>query len=321
MPRSKKPHEIGIPAFAEMTKGTSACEPYNNEAKGDPMMVNFRNRGGWRGLLVGMIFAAVLASCASYDAGSRSAAAPGSRPEQLSGYLAPAGTPNSLALLPAPPATGSAAFALDEEISRRSFALRDTSRWVLAIADADLTFPHAAGTFSCALNAPVTEADTPRLYLLLRRSMLDLGRSTATAKDRYQRTRPFVVNQQPMCTPDSKAALEKNGSYPSGHTTIGWGWALILSEISPEHTDAILARGLSLGESRNVCNVHWHSDVVQGRSMAAGTVARLHADAAFRADLEAARAELAAVRNKSLKPTRDCSAEAAALAMQPSMAQ
>ncbi len=37
-------------------------------------------------------------------------------------------------------------------------------------------------------------------------------------------------------------------------------------------------------------------------------------DAAFRADLEAAKAELAAVRGKGLKPQRDCAAEAAALA-------
>jgi len=49
----------------------------------------------------------------------------------------------------------------------------------------------------------------------------------------------------------------------------------------------------------------------------AGTVARLHADPAFRADLEAAKAELAAVRAKGLKSTRDCKAEAEALALQP----
>jgi acid phosphatase (class A) len=55
--------------------------------------------------------------------------------------------------------------------------------------------------------------------------------------------------------------------------------------------------------------------------MGAATVARLHADPAFRADLEAARAELADVRGKALNPMRDCSAESAALAIQPSLAQ
>ena len=66
---------------------------------------------------------------------------------------------------------------------------------------------------------------------------------------------------------------------------------------------------MAYGESRNVCNVHWYSDVVQGRVMAAGTVARLHAEPAFRADLEAAKAELAAVRSQNLSPSRDCAEE------------
>jgi hypothetical protein len=63
-----------------------------------------------------------------------------------------------------------------------------------------------------------------------------------------------------------------------------------------------------------ICNVHWHSDVVEGRFMGAAAVARLHADSAFSAELEAAKVELAAVRAKGLKPTRNCQAEAAALA-------
>lgn len=283
--------------------------------------MNFMNRGGWHRLLPVLVIVAIMAGCACHDGRSKPAAVPGFSTNLLAGYLPTKALPSSLALVPPPPGTGSAAFALDEEISRRSFALRDTSRWLLAISDADLTFPHAAGTFSCALNAPITEAETPHLYMLLHRTLTDLGLSTYTAKNHYNRTRPFVLNKEPICTPDQKARLEKDGSYPSGHTAAGWGWALILSEISPERTDAILARGIAFGESRNACNAHWHSDVVQGRLIAAGTVARLHADPAFRADLEAARAELAAVRNKGLKPTRDCSEEAAALAVQPSLAQ
>jgi len=70
--------------------------------------------------------------------------------------------------------------------------------------------------------------------------------------------------------------------------------------------------------SENRCSQqHWQSDVIGGCLVGAGTVARLHADPAFRADVEAAKAELAAVRTKGLKPTRDCKAEAAALALQP----
>ena len=134
------------------------------------------------------------------------------------------------------------------------------------------------------------------------------------AKERYQRTRPFIGNKQPICTPSEQAMLANDGSYPSGHTAVGWAWALVLTEIAPERADEILARGVAYGESRNVCNVHWYSDVLQGRVIRAATLARLHAEPAFRADVDAAKAEVAAVRAQGAEPSHDCNAEAAALA-------
>jgi acid phosphatase (class A) len=69
----------------------------------------------------------------------------------------------------------------------------------------------------------------------------------------------------------------------------------------------------AFGDSRRVCNVHWLSDVEEGRLIAPAVIARLHADPAFVADLEAARAEVGAARKTP--PGRDCAAEAAALAL------
>lgn len=276
--------------------------------------------GRWGRIFWALAVAASIAGCAGNGGPSESEKSPGVISSANVGYLLPEAIPSSLALLPLPPATGSAALALDLEISQRSFTLRETPRWNLAIADADLHFPHAAGTFSCALNTAFPEAKAPHLYQLLSQTLIDIGRSTAAAKQKYLRPRPFMTNNEPLCTPDAKAKLEKDGSYPSGHSALGWGWALILAEISPDQTDAILARGRAFGESRNVCNVHWHSDVVQGRMIAAGTVARLHADPGFQADLQAAKDELTGLRQKGLKPERDCSAEAAALALQPPLA-
>jgi len=233
-------------------------------------------------------------------------------PNFVPGYLLPGELPNSISLLPPPPSKDSIALALDEELSKENFKLRDTPRWELATKDAD-TGLYAAGAFSCALNAPITEQDMPRLLKLLRRIWFDAGNSTSRAKKCYSRPRPFMLNEQPICTSDEKNFLRENGSYPSGHAAIGWAWALVLSEIDPEHIDAILARGWEFGKSREVCNVHWHSDVIAGSFIGASTVARLHADVTFRADMEAAKAELTAVRAKGLKPKRDCAAEAAAM--------
>ena len=256
---------------------------------------------------------AITAGCAGFGRQAGPTAVPEIHPGILAGYLPSDAYPDSLALLPPPPAEGSAALALDGEVSRQNLALRGTPRWELATQDANLAFPMAAGTFSCALGAPITEQDTPHLYMLLRRTLADAGLSTYAAKNHYQRTRPFIVNGEPICTPDEEEGLRKDGSYPSGHTAIGWAWALILTGIAPEQADAILARGRAFGESRLVCNVHWHSDVVAGRFMGSAAVARLQADPEFRAAVEAAKSELAAARAKGLEPTRDCAAEAAAL--------
>jgi acid phosphatase (class A) len=256
-----------------------------------------------RKILLVLTCIAITAGCAGFERQSKPAAVPEIHPGILAGYL------------PSEVLPGSAALALDEEVNRKSLALRGTPRWDLAAKDAELMFPQAADTFSCALDAPITEQDTPHLYMLLRRTLADAGLSTYTAKNQYQRKRPFMVNGEPTCTPDEEAHLMKDGSYPSGHTAIGWAWALILSEIAPDRADAILSRGRAFGESRNICNVHWHSDVVEGRFMGSAAVARLHANLAFRAEIEAAKAELAAVRAKGLKPTRDCQVEADALAI------
>lgn len=264
--------------------------------------------------LVALSCITVITGCSALSGQGKPAAVPEIRPGSLAGYLESQELPNSLRLLPPPPAEGSAAQALDEEVSRRGLALRGTARWTLATKDARLNFPEAAGTFSCALGAPITERETPRVYMLLRRSLADAGLSTYAAKDHYDRTRPFVLNKEPTCTPDEEEHLKKDGSYPSGHSALGWAWSLILVEIAPDRADAILARGRAFGESRVICNVHWHSDVVEGRCMGAAAVGRLHADPAFRADIEAARAEIAAVRARGLKPSRDCQGEAEALA-------
>jgi acid phosphatase (class A) len=236
-------------------------------------------------------------------------------PGLLAGYLKPEKLPNSLALIPPPPKEGSAAEAMDEDVSQKTAALKDTPRWDLAMKDAELKFPEAAETFSCALGIPITEKGTPHLYMLLRRTLTDAGLSTYKAKTHYQRKRPFMVNGLPICTPEDEEKLRKDGSYPSGHTAIGWAWALILTEIAPDRSDDILARGRAFGESRNICNVHWHSDVLEGRFMGAATVARLHANDVFEAQLSAAKAEYRSAVARGLTPSRDCDAEAKALAV------
>ncbi len=228
------------------------------------------------------------------------------------GYLRPGELPDSLVLLGAPPAEGSAALGRDEAAREAAIALRGKARWELARTDADLQFPQPAKNFSCAIGADISEDKTPHLYNLMRRVLTDAGLSTYGVKNKYNRTRPFVVHNEGTCQPDEEAVLRQDGSYPSGHTAAGWAWALTLAEVKPERADNLLKRGLSFGQSRVICNAHWQSDVDAGRIMGAATVARLHSNPEFLADIQAARKEL----ETASSPTVDCAVEDQALSEQ-----
>jgi acid phosphatase (class A) len=260
----------------------------------------------------------VLSLAGSAGAGAQEPLPAELRAGMVPGYLKSEDLPDSVALLPPPPALGSPAEALDQQIARDALGMRDGDRFKLATLDADLSFPNAAGTYSCALGVAITEADAPVLYNLLHKMEADAGLATAAAKDRYRHARPFMLDGQSTChTPKQEEALRKSGSYPSGHTSIGWAWAEVLAEIAPDRADVVLQRGRAFGESRVVCNAHWSSDVEEGRVVAAATVVKLHSNAEFRADLDAARTELAAVRAKGLPPQRDCAFEAQTLKATP----
>lgn len=234
---------------------------------------------------------------------------------KVSGYLEVDERPDSLLIVPPPPRAGTAAHVADVEAHRDMRALRDTPRWRLARADANVQFPQAASTFSCALGVAISKERTPHLYRLLQRTLIDAGQSTAKAKDAYARPRPSNVYDEPICVPGDAPALRRSGSYPSGHAAAGWAWALILAELAPERSGPILRRGYEFGLSRAVCGVHWLSDIDAGRTVGAAAVARLHGDGEFRAQLELARAEIARVLGSPRgDQAASCQAESAALA-------
>ena len=235
------------------------------------------------------------------------------RPGVLNGYLERALLPDSLALLPPPPAKDSPLRAADEASYRATRALLPTPRGALARADARLDFPAATTAFACAAQLDITAEATPHLYTLLRRSLVDAGGATYRAKDHYRRLRPFAEYQHANCTPEEDARLVKDGSYPSGHAALGWAWALLLAELMPERADALLQRGYAYGQSRAICGVHWQSDVEAGRVVGAAAVARLHANPVFQAQLRAAEGEVRAARAAGRGTRQDCAAEAAAL--------
>lgn len=212
-------------------------------------------------------------------------------------YLKNSQAIDSLALLPPPPEVGSILFLNDQAMYEKGRMLRNTERGKQAAADADLAAGGVANAFSEAFGYPITEKDAPEIHKLLTNMIEDAGDlATRSAKEKYMRIRPFAFYGVATCNTKDQDKLSKNGSYPSGHTSIGWASALVLAEINPENQDSILKRGYELGQSRVICGYHWQSDVDAARIVASSAVATLHSNPEFQKQLQKAKDEFAKLK-------------------------
>ncbi|MDI2112112.1 acid phosphatase [Commensalibacter nepenthis] len=215
--------------------------------------------------------------------------------EPYTSYLKESNMVNSIALLPPPPKENSAAFIADQEAYKQASTLAHTPRWAVAQSDADLSDHNIGKPFSNVLGVSISKENTPATYHLMRNIMVDSGfLGTEKAKKYYKRIRPYVYYHAQTCSPQDDNILKHNGSYPSGHTAIGWATALVFAEMFPEKQDQILRRGYDFGQSRVICGVHWQSDVDAGRIIGAAVVARLHANKEFMQDFQKSKNELLA---------------------------
>lgn len=125
--------------------------------------------------------------------------------------------------------------------------------------------------------------------------MQDVGATCDSISDRakqeYKRTRPFVYYNQQTLVPEQEESHINNGSYPSGHTVLGWTMALLLSDINPAVADQLLARGYEYGQSRVIAGYHWQSDVDAGRLGGSVLYAKLQGNERFREQLAKAQQE------------------------------
>ncbi|MBR1784879.1 MAG: phosphatase PAP2 family protein [Bacteroidales bacterium] len=206
--------------------------------------------------------------------------------------LTPRQMPNAVRFLPPPPDTASAAFAYDRAQYRRGVAERaDSARLAIARRDAVWSVETVCREFSEPVGLELSAEATPAIYRMLLLGLLTTDQVGKLPKDHYNRTRPYVYFGEPTIAPGDEEALRHNGSYPSGHTILGWSAALLLTELAPERADTILARGYMFGQSRVIAGFHWQSDVDAARLAASAAVARLHADRRFQRLMKRARKE------------------------------
>jgi acid phosphatase (class A) len=218
----------------------------------------------------------------------------------LKGYLKP-GDLDSKALLGPPPAPDSPRGKADRATYEELRAMADTPRWKAATLDNDLWSGGALRRYACAIGKAIDARSTPATLKLLQRVELDVRTVGTPAKDAYNRVRPLIGDDKPVCV-KREDWMKTNASYPSGHAMTGWAWGLILAEAVPAKADGLLAAGREVGDSRFICGVHFVTDVEAGRTLGSAMVARLHAEPAFERELAAAKSELA----RAKAPAQGC---------------
>jgi acid phosphatase (class A) len=197
--------------------------------------------------------------------------------------------PDGVALLPPPPAAGSVEEAADLAEAKAVFHARTPAETARATKDSTLSF----SLFRSAIG-PVFELDKlPNTEFLMQRVKKEIQTAINLPKDFYKRKRPYQL--------DDKLSLgkpEPSFSYPSGHSTRGTVYAMVLAELFPEKKDAILQIGRNIGWDRVLIGKHFPTDIYAGRVLGQAIVHELLASKNFQRDFAAAREEIAAAKSR-----------------------
>ena len=202
--------------------------------------------------------------------------------------------PTAAKFLPLPPKPGEDAFYNDKYRYEWGKTMRNTARGQMAKEDAVHTLAYFSKIYSEPFGLEISKEKTPEIYALLERLLATTKLCKDKSKKRIMRKRPYVEFNEPTAVPEDEENLRYNSSYPSGHTTMGWGIALALAEINPARQDEIIKRGFEYGESRVIVGFHYQSDVDAARLITSTLLNRLHANDEFVAQLQKAKAEFAA---------------------------
>ena len=202
------------------------------------------------------------------------------------------GYPDGTRILDAPVTSESARYYGDVAAYWLAKAERNTERGRQAIADADGSVDALLRGFSEAAGVKLSVTATPHTAALLAWTWntLLVEAERLKAKTAF-RERPFVRFGEPSLIPEDEAEGATSSSYPSAGATVGWGMALVLTELLPARQNEILKYGYEYGHSRVIAGYHFASDVLAGRLLAACALARMHNDPVFRDLLEKARGE------------------------------
>ncbi len=190
-------------------------------------------------------------------------------------------------LVPPPPTKGSDADKADMMAVLEAQMHASDARKAQALADSDET---VFVMFTSVLGEKFVTGGLPKASKLFERIGDSEDDTLDAAKPFFGRVRPWLANPQVAAI----AKPTKSGSYPSGHTTRVTINAIMVAAMVPEKKAEIWVRAEDYAESRVIGGMHYPTDVLAGWRTGTAMAGVMLQDPAFKADFEAAKAEVRA---------------------------
>ena len=207
-------------------------------------------------------------------------------------YFTSAELPNIANFLPAPPEFESAQFVYDQTQHLWGKLQRlNEERAQMAINDAVYGMQTIIDIYGSMFGLDITKDGTPEIYKLLQDVSCTCDSVTVRAKKHHMRLRPYVYYKEGTLVPEKEEKHAGEGSWPSGHTALGWTTALLLADLNPAAADNILARAYEHGQSRVIAGYHWQTDVDAARLAASLLYIKLQGNERFQEQMAKARQE------------------------------
>ncbi|CAN5324278.1 phosphatase PAP2 family protein [soil metagenome] len=185
--------------------------------------------------------------------------------------------------MPTPPATGSAMDQADLDYILVVQAAATPEQ----IAHAQKSVAFDVFTFSEVLGPNFTVAHYPQTAAFFKRLEVTSNDVKNPIKDHYARLRPYEAHKDLV---KILVTREPNFSFPSGHATRSWLYALVLGQLDPANRLPFLHCASQVGADRIIGGMHYQTDVLAAHALAQLIFDALQKDPTFLQDLNTLRA-------------------------------
>ena len=176
--------------------------------------------------------------------------------------------------LPAPPR----ATSYRDRLDLSDAVARQASMTPAQVAQAQKSYAFNVFYFSDIMGPKFTPKNYPKTAAFFTKLAATANVVIVGLKNHYARERPFQAH------PDQIKLLVRNEpgySYPSGHTTRGRLFALVLGELCPEKQQALEKSGEQVGVDRILAGEHYRTDLEAGHRLARMMFLQLQKDPDF----------------------------------------